>query len=53
MREVLASGPLDFPSLYAKVTEAGPAGKFAVRSALGKGREKKEIKYAGGKYSLT
>ncbi len=53
VRKILAAGkPLTFGELYALVTKTAPASKFAVKSALGKGRERGEYQFTGDRYGL-
>lgn len=51
VKNLLAGGKrMEFGELYEAVSRVGPATKFAVRSALSKGRERGDIGFAGGKY---
>lgn len=51
-RTLAARGPMEFGELYTTILKTGEATKFAVKSALNKGRERGEIKFSGGRYSL-
>jgi hypothetical protein len=51
VRTKLAGGPATYGELRAYVEERGGS-NFALKSALGKGRERKEYTFRGGKYSL-
>jgi hypothetical protein len=51
VREQLARGPQSFGQLWGAVERTGGT-KFALKSALGKGRERGEFFYNGDEYSL-
>jgi hypothetical protein len=51
-RGELTKGPRTFGELWVAVERAG-GGKFALRSALGKGRERGEFAFDGETYSLA
>lgn len=54
MKKILATGrKLSFGELYQGVLRGGPATKFAVRSALGKARQKGTIKFDGEQYFMA
>ncbi len=49
-RELLAGGPRTFAELWAAVEKTGGS-KYALKSALGKGRERGEFTFDGERYS--
>jgi hypothetical protein len=49
VRETLATGPKTFAELWTSVATAG-GGKFALRSALNKGRARGEVAFDGTVY---
>lgn len=54
VKRLLAAGrKLSFGDIHKGVLVRGPATKFAVRSALGKAREKGVIRFADGLYWMT
>lgn len=53
VKKLLASGrPLTFSEVHQGVLKAGPASKFAVRSALGKARARGVVRFDGVRYSM-